>query len=255
MVLSHCAGAPKKSNFTLDRKPPPPAAGQQFVYQHTGPLPWGDGRQDATGLRTVTVSGQETAGKNPLWRFEERFERDAGIQTGYYDKSYMLYQQDLREGENELRIRYTPPLPVRYLDLPKESEKKFRSRQVMIDLHTDTTVGSGEIDSAVLRGYDVRMVTPAGAYLCRHFTERIQITAQAEDTVTVMRAVVDTYWCDTIGWFVQAEYAFEPMTQNGTVVRPGYRAHSILAGYEPMDPTRLNPPSHSEPAGHERERK
>ncbi len=255
LVLTHCAGAPKKSKFTLDRNPPPPAAGQRYVYQHTGPLPWGDGRKDASGLRTVAVVGQEAPGKNTQWRFEEQFERDEGIQTGYYDKNYMLYKQDLREGRNVLRILYTPPLPVRYLDLPKDREKKYRSRQVFIDPQTNETAGSGDIDIAVRRGYDVRMVTPAGAYLCRHFTERIQITAQAEDTETVMKAVVETFWCDTIGWFVQSDYTFEPMVQNGTVVQPGYQAQSILAGYEPMDPNRLIPLAPEEPDRQERVRK
>lgn len=252
LILAHCGGIPKKSSFSLDQNPPPPETGQRYVYQHTGPLPWGDGLKDAGGLRVVTVTGPESPGKNPLWRFEEIFERVPGIQAGYYDTNYLLHHQVLREGENELRIQYKPPQPVRYMDLPREAEKTYRSRQTVIDSRTGAAIGTGEITATVRRGYDVRMVTPAGAYLCRHFTERIRMATRVEDLAVEMNAVVDSYWCDAIGWFVQAEYAFEPVIQNGTVVQPGYQAVSILTVYEPMDPTRLHPPGNATPSGNKR---
>jgi hypothetical protein len=238
-----CGGTQKKkkSPVDLDRYPPKPAAEQAYFYKHTGPRPWSDGRQNASGGRLIVIPEQNTNDKS-LWNCEEHFERADGMQVLQIDEKYRLHYVAIKSGEQEILIRYNPPLPLRFLDLKKDEKKTYKSTFQFIDPQTTEPLeGGGEYTMDVERRYDVRIISPAGAYLCRQFIVHTTSDTAVQDIKTTFKAAINSFWCDDIGWFVREEYSFEPMMQNGQPVQPAYTAESVLSQYKPMDPNSLRP--------------
>lgn len=230
----------KKPTYNLDKNPPAPAAGQAYYYQHSGPQPWSDGRQDASGGRLVVVLDPNTP--NPSrWNVEEHFERADGVQSMQIDNKYHLHQVAIKSGETEIVIQYTPAIPLRFLDLKKDDKKVWQSHFVFMNPQNNEFMdGSGDYKTEVQRRYDLRIITPAGAYLCRQFIVHTTIETTMSDIKTTFQVAINSYWCDDIGWFVKEEYSFEPMLQNGQAVQPAYQAVSTLTQYKPMNPNSLH---------------
>lgn len=243
MLITAC-GSPQKQKtdiLELDHNPPAPAAGQAYYYQHTGPRPWSDGRQDASGGRLVVIPEPKSPDAS-LWNVEEHFERADGVQVFQIDPQYRLHHLAIKSGDDEIVLRYNPARPLRFLDLKKDKKKTFKSRFVFVDPKTGRTMeGGGTYASEVERRYDVRIVSPAGAYLCRQFIIHTTVETNVQGIQTVFKAEIHSYWCDDIGWFVKEEYDFEPMRQNGQPVQPAYQAVSALVKYKPMNPNSLRP--------------
>jgi len=170
--------------------------------------------------------------KKPLWILEEQFEKSEGIQISSVDSDYLLHRQLLRAENGNLQVNYTPPMDLRHLTIPFGGEKNFDYRQVMIDLSNNTQVGTGKISVKTKREHDERIITPVGAVLCRHFISHVRIEAVIEETTAIFAATEETYWCDTVGWFVKEVMAFDPLIQNGEMIRPGYKTESLLIGME-----------------------
>lgn len=244
MGFLSCGGMPKKKEtYTLDKNPPAPAAEQAYYYNHQGPRPWSDGRQDATGGRLVVIPPQALANKS-LWSVEEHFERADGVQAFQIDPQYRMHNVAIKSGETEIVIQYNPAIPLRFLDLKKDEKKTYKSKFIFIDPQTRAPMEGGGVYSAeVERKYDLRIVSPAGAYLCRQFVIRTTIETNVQDTQIVFKATIHSFWCDDIGWFVREEYEFEPMIQNGEEIQPAYTAESTLAQYKPMNPSSLQRPT------------
>jgi hypothetical protein len=240
-----CGGSQKKKKptYDLDRNPPAPAAEQAYYYKHTGPRPWSDGRQIATGGRLIVIPAQNPSENKSLWSCEEHFERADGVQVYQIDDKYRIHHMAVKSGDSEILIRYTPALPLRFLDLKKDEKKTYKSHFEFIDPQTTAPLeGGGEYVMNVERRYDLRIISPAGAYLCRQFIIHTSIETTVQDVTTTFKATINSYWCDDIGWFVREEYAFEPMLQNGQPIQPAYNAESVLTQYKPMDPNSLRPP-------------
>ena len=237
-----CGETQKKKedvDYSLDRNPPKPAAGQAYLYKHTGPRPWSDGYQDATGGRFVVIPEDKIPNKS-LWNVEEHFERSDGAQTMQIDDKYRMHFVAIKSGETEIVIQYAPALPLRFLDLKKDKTETYKSRFTFINPQTKEPLqGGGEYTCEVERKYDVRIVSPAGAYLCRQFVIHSTIETTVQDSKTTFKAAINSFWCDDIGWFVKEEYTFEPLLANGQVVNPAYTAESILTQYKPMNPSSL----------------
>ncbi len=243
LLVISCGGSTQKNGepITLDHDPPALSVGHAFYYQHTGPRPWSNGLQDASGGRLVVVPEQDASQAKSLIKYEEHFENSIGSQVGYIDKKYRLHQQDIESGDLALKFIYSPALELRYLSLKKDETKTYKSSFVLHASGHEAPQGGGSIVANVERDYDVRIISPAGAYLCRQFKSDVCIETTVQDVKTVFKAKIISYWCDNIGWFVQEEYAFEPMQRNGEAVQPAYRAESILSKYKPMDPNSLRP--------------
>lgn len=236
-----CSGAKKKKPLNLDDTPSPPQAEHAFYYKHTGPRPWSDGSQDCSGGRLVIVM-EKNAESGNLWPIEEHFEKIQGAQIGYYDDKYRLHRQTLQADGSEWLVQFTPPITVRYLDIHRDGEKTYSSVQTIYDsANRETAIGTSKLTVKTKRAYDERIVTPAGAFLCRHLKSQIRIETAGQDSTNVFGATIDSYWCDRIGWFVQETYTFDPVTQNGIVIQPGYNANSTLNRFKPDDYTPPHP--------------
>ncbi len=239
--LMSCGSLGRKSEpIDLDQPPPPPAVGQIYQYCHKGPRPWGDGQTDVTGERIIAVTGKAEIKKKELWAFEEQFEKSEGIQIGFYDEEYRLHRQILRSNGSEITIIYSPPIEERFIELDVNSKKTIHSEQVMLAGQEGEQVGTIEMTIKVRREKDVRMITPAGAYLCRHLVSRVTLDATIQNEQTTFSATVNSYWCDYIGWFVKEEQAFEPLVHEGEIIRPPYRTESVLIDYQPKRTLRQN---------------
>ena len=243
LLLISCSSSTKKKveEILLDHDPPALGVGHAFYYQHTGPRPWSNGLQDASGGRLLVIPEQDASQAKSLIKYEEHYESSEGSQVGYIDKKYRLQQKHIESGDLALKFIYSPALELRYLDLKKDKLKTYKSSFILHVPGNEAPQGSGNIVSKVERLYDVRIISPAGAYLCRQFSSDVSIETTVQDVKTVFKAKIITYWCDNIGWFVKEEYAFEPMMRNGKAVQPAYRAESILSKYKPMDPNSLRP--------------
>ncbi len=243
LLMISCGGSSRKKGepISIDHDPPALGVGHAFYYQHTGPRPWSNGSQDASGGRLLVIPEQDASQAKSLIKYEEHFESSEGSQVGYIDKKYRLHQKDIESGDLALKFIYSPALELRYIDLKKDKLKTFKSSFNLHAPGSETPQGSGNIITKVKRSYDVRIISPAGAYLCRQFMSDVTIETKVLDVQTVFKAKKITYWCDNIGWFVKEEYAFEPMLRNGKAVQAAYRAESILSKYKPMDPNSLRP--------------
>lgn len=229
----HCGSTPKKSvNATLDRKPPEPIVGKVFHYRHIGPRPWGDGRMDATGGRSVAVTGTVKPKNNLLWSIEEQFENSEGVQVGYYDADYRLNHQILHSQNGDLQVEFTPPLHVRHLNLQSGEEKSMDCKQTLTDMTNKQVIGVTKMNIKTKREHDERIITPAGAYMCRHFVSRISIEASIDEKTITFSGTEEMYWCDMLIWFVKETLVFDPLLENGQIIRPGYKTESLLIGME-----------------------
>ena len=233
MFLLSCASSGSKPKpVILDQPPPPPAVGQWFEYNHKGPRPWGDAAQDATGTRRVQVTAVEEDKKTRLWAFEETFAGSSDVQTSYFDAGYLLFRQHLQGPGGELGIEYSSPMPVRHLPLQPEKEEEFSSDQKIINPFDQSVFGTSKITLHTKRLTDERLVPPAGALLCRHFQTRVTLDSTLFGETITFTSQEETYWCDKIGWFVMEKQTFEPIIQNGEIVRPGYQTESLLQDYD-----------------------
>jgi hypothetical protein len=234
--LFSCSTATKErseDNF-YNPKPPVPSVGQLFRYKHSGPIPWGSGSPDVSGLRIVQVTDRDETKK--LWKIEERFEASEGSQSGFYTDLVELTHVVLHSRDSQLRIVYNPPLTIRYPDLLLDQERTFVSKQTFFAEKSGVPIGTATLTDITRReSYDERLITPVGAYLCRRFVSRIRIDANLSGVQTLLSGTVYSYWCDTIGWFVKEECSFSPMIVNGKEIGIGYKTSSVLESFEPMN--------------------
>ncbi|MEW6238710.1 MAG: hypothetical protein AB1656_25270 [Candidatus Omnitrophota bacterium] len=222
----------KKAEVSLDRNPPPPAIGQLFTYRHRGPCPGGDGQTDASGWRIVRVVDKPPQ-KDSLWMIEERYEKDPGVYLSYCDDNYQLRRQIVKGTGRSVTMEFKPPQDIRYSQLAPGAEKRYSYRLDYFVSDSKEKIGFASISDHVRRDYDVRIITKAGAYLCRQFHSDLAIETTMGGDSLYIRASVESYWSDRIGWFVQQKYFFQPVTRDGEVVQPGYEAESILEDFEP----------------------
>ncbi len=195
---------------------------------------------DCSGGRLVIVMEKDER-SGDLWPIEEHYEKAPGVQTGYFDDQFQLHRQRLRSGESELSVRYSPPLTVRYLDILRDGEKEYSSTQTITDPTNGAALGTSRLTVKTKRKYNKRIVTPAGAFLCRHLVSEIRIESNGSGTVSVFQGTVESYWCDRIGWFVQENYSFEPVIQGGETVQVGYQSQSVLTRFKPDNYTPPHP--------------
>jgi hypothetical protein len=235
--LISCGGLGRKKGepIVLDQPPPPPAVGQAYFYQHTGPQPFSDGSVDVTGGRIVAVTRQIQEKKPILWAFEEHFEKSEGVQIGFYDEKYRLHRQILRAPGGEIEVLYNSPYDERFLNLKADAEKTITVNQQLINAADGANYGNVNMTVKVHRERDERIISPAGAFLCRHFNARIQLKAHIAGEQTDFAATVNSYWCDLIGWFVKEEQVFDPIVKDGQIIRPPYKTESILVSFEPTN--------------------
>lgn len=235
-ILLSCMACSSPSNRQTEEefynpKPPLPQIGQVFYYQHSGPVPWGNGDLDATGKRIVAITGKSEDKK--LWRFEERFEKSDGDSIGLYDDSYNLYRQYLILNNSELRIEYNTPVVIRYSKIEPDEDKVFDYQQAIFNKGNKEPSGLAAIhDKTKRNAYDIRIITPAGAYLCRQFTSSITMQIQMQGVTSVYSGTIRTFWCDKLGWFVKEECSFDPITKDGQIIQPGYKCQSVLESFE-----------------------
>jgi hypothetical protein len=242
----------------LDEDPPPLQVGYQYQYRHEGPYPWSDGKEDVSGLRVVTVTGksesnakakQNTRSDNDrhsendpgsLWRVEDYFENVDGSLVGYYDKDYKQHRQAVETGQIEIVVTNTPPRPIRYLSLAVDDQKTYTIHQTMQRSDAEAIIGESTMKIETERKRDQRIVTEAGAYLCRHFVSEIEIETTLFGQTSKRSATEESFWCDRIGWFVQRKSIFDPVTIDGELVQERYTCQSTLlsfnAPYETFTP-------------------
>lgn len=218
----------KKSDddHELDAAPPQLEAGVAFIYSHVGPRPFGDGKQDCTGERTVSVLGRDPEYQN-LWVVQDRFACEEGIEIGLYDDKYRRHRQGLKSDVGVIQVDEKPPVPIRYLDMKKQDKKTFETEQSFLTIDGEI-VGAAQMVENVERKHDYRIINPVGAILCRYFKTDVVIEANLSGEFLQVEAAVETYWSDKLHWFVQAEYEFKPMKRGGEAVGPAYRAKSVL---------------------------
>lgn len=228
--ISCSSGTTKKTAFTLDADPPPLVPGTIFRYEHIGPLPWSDGTTDASGPLTITVLSPNPTQGATFSVVEELYERADGSQLGHYDNRYRLAQQAIAVDDGVLQVQYQPPMPVRYLDIPVGEDKKYTVKQRLAG-ESNQALGDATIVIDTHRDKDERIITPAGAYLCRRFISIIQIVARQNGSEMHFRATEDAYWCDKIAWFVKRSYTFDPLVQGDEIVRPGYKTECTLVEF------------------------
>lgn len=233
LLLQSCSTTDDKNaeiEAFYNPKPPVPAVGQVYTYKHAGPQPWSDGLNDATGKRIVAVMGNYPDNKH--WKIEERYEAIEGNLIGEYDDAYRLYRQTLQAPGGELQIVYSEPVSIRYHSLKEGEQKVYHYSQTFFD-KTGQTVGTAKVTDTTSRGaYNVRIITPAGAYLCRTFSSVIEIQTLIQGQTTTFTGTIKTYWCDTIGWFVKEEGTFNPVLVDGKPSQAGYKTESILESLE-----------------------
>jgi hypothetical protein len=236
LLVLCCLSCSTSSNRQVEEeffnpKPPLPKIGQVFYYQHTGSVPWGNGDKDATGKRIIAVTGKSEDKK--LWRIEERFEKVEGDSIGFYDDAYNLVRQFLLLNGVELRIEYNTPVNLRYTKLDLDEEKIFEYQQAIFNQDSNEPAGGALIrDKTKRSSYDIRIITPAGAYLCRQFTSMITMQIQMQGRLSVYSGTVNTYWCDKLEWFVKEECTFDPIINESEIVQPGYKTQSVLLSIE-----------------------
>lgn len=241
VCLVSCQSAgPQAPPITLDEDPPPPAAGQWFEYQHTGPRPWSAGEGGPHGARRVEVLGSSEEAGQTLWAVRETFEGTPDHQVGLYDSRYRLHRQLIRGPGGELLAEFSKPIPARHLDLKPDETETVESVQTLINPSGGAELGQTRIKIVTERRRDERVVTPAGAYLCRHFHKTTELVSTlmipgaggAREYTVAYSAVEDAYWSDGIGWFVREAAEFKPVIQDGEIVREGYATESVLTAFE-----------------------
>lgn len=234
-----CGSSSKKLEpISLDVTPSPPKTGQWFQYQHTGPRPWGDSQSGVSGERLIRILGKQEEGekeKKTYWAVEESFAKDSDEQISLYDDQYLLHRQLSRSNEVTAVYQYDPPVSDRHLQLKPDEENEEQSTITIQNPDTGVNYGTIVLTRKTKRARDERMVTKAGAYLCRHFVSQTKIKYDFRGTVTEFNAQEDTYWCDQITWFVKERVEFQPAIQSGDFVGTGHVSESILVDFE-MEP-------------------
>ncbi|MBZ0256103.1 hypothetical protein K8I31_08580 [bacterium] len=215
-----------EDDHELDAPPPQLEAGVAYIYNHIGPRPFSEGKQDCTGERVVSVLGRDPEFQN-LWVVQDRFECEEGIEIGLYDDKYRRHRQGLKSDAGVIQVEEEPPVEIRWLDMKKKDKKTFETEQSFLTIDGEI-VGAAQMVENVEREYDYRIVNSVGAILCRYFKTNVVIEANLNGEFLKVEAAVETYWSDKLHWFVQAEYDFKPMKRGGEVVGPAYRAKSVL---------------------------
>ncbi len=218
--------------YTLDEVPEPPKTGQWFRYQHTGPRPWGESEVDASGTRLVRVIGSQEEKKKIYWLIEETFSADGDSQISIYAPDYKLHRQLSRSDAAQAVYKYNPPLSDRHLELKVDQEKTEESEVSITNPQTGQDYGMINLTRTTKRVRDERIVTEAGAYLCRHFVSETKITYQFQNTTTQFSAKENTYWCDQLAWFVLETIEVEPAIQEGDFIGTGHTSESRLVDFE-----------------------
>lgn len=218
--------------ITLDVTPDPPKVGQWFQYQHTGPRPWGDSQKDVSGERMIRVIGQQLEEGNKYWAIEDVYEKDSDEQVSLYDDRYYLHRQLSRSNVVNAVYEYNPPVSDRHLELKPGQNKIEESEIIIQNPQTGGDYGKIYLTRNVTRMRDERIVTKAGAYLCRHFVSQTKIQYDYRGAITEFSAQEDTYWCDQIAWLVLERVEFQPAIQQGNFVGTGHTSESILVDYE-----------------------
>lgn len=242
VALAACGSSPKREDedHSLDQDPPALAAGQAYLYRHEGPTPFGDGRDDATGMRTVRVLGRDPE-QNNWWVIEDRFENERGVHLSLINDAWLRYRQGLSGPEGIITIDEAPPVPVRFLDLGKHETKTYVYQQTFLS-GDGQPLGAARVIEQVERRYDYRVITDAGAIICRSFHIRYSLLGDLGGEAVELEAEIETYWSDELTWFVQTDYAFEPLLRGGEEAGPAYEASSILVDVEwPESGLRLPP--------------
>ena len=180
----------------------------------------------------MAVTGQVPEKKKTSWVIEEQYERIEGIQVGYYDSEYQLHRQVLRSGDQEMQVDFSSPMSVRHLTLPPGEEKSNEYKQIITDTKNKTQVGTAKITVQTKRVHDERLITPVGAYLCRHFISRIGIQSTVEGETFNFSATEEMYWSDMLAWFVKESLTFDLLLKGSETIRPAYKTESVLVGIE-----------------------
>ncbi|MGI6454291.1 MAG: hypothetical protein ACOX5R_01555 [bacterium] len=232
ILFQGCGSAPKNEPFTLDEKPALLQVGDSFTYEHTGPLPWGNGQIPVSGQRTISVTAIDPANKN-RWIIKDDFEQTDVDQFNVVDRDFRLHRQEMQFEDGTLRVEFNPPMPLRFSEIPEGGQGTYTVSQRLIDASTRKEVGTATIKISTTREQDERIITPAGAYMCRHFISRIEIqSSNILDEKNYATATEESYWCDKIGWFVKLNYRFDPLVQNQKVVRPAYNTETVLTEFD-----------------------
>ncbi len=223
------------SSPNLDQDPPPLRTGQAFLYNHQGPRPWGNPNKDVTGLRAIRVVGKS---ENKKWmRVEEKYEQSDELIVYFIDKDYRLHRQEIHLNNNILRMEYRSPQPLRNIDLKKEKSHTWKYR---IDIYqNDQKTGRAKVEEHVNRGYDIRVVTKAGAYLCRHFRTTVDMHAVINKQDRLYTAMIDSYWSDQVSWFIKKNYKFHPGFDKTQGFTPATIAESTILQFQPDDENSL----------------
>lgn len=229
-----CGSTQKEEHepITLDVVPDPPKVGQWFQYQHTGPRPWGDSQADVSGERMIRVIGKQEEEEQLFWVIDEDYSSDNDIQRSVYDDQYFLHYQMSQSNVANAVYEYIPPISDRHLKLKPDEEKVEESEILINNPQTGGDYGKIYLTRNVKRVLDERIVTKAGAYLCRHFVSQTKIKYDYRGAITIFSAQEDTYWCDQITWFVLERVEFQPAIQQGNFVGTGHTSESILVDFE-----------------------
>ncbi len=230
LALAGCRTVTKKKKnpegYNLDAPPPPFEAGVQYLYSHVGPRPFSDGAKDCTGSRVVSVLGRDPDFQN-LWVIEDRFQCGQGVEAGLYDDNYLRHRKGLRSDQGTIQIEEAPPAQLRYLGLKKKQKKTYQTTQTFLTASGEP-VGAARMTEEVERQFDYRIINPIGAILCRYFKTNVKIEANLNGVSMNVAASIDSYWSDTLHWFVETECEFQPMKRGEKVIGPAYKAKSVL---------------------------
>jgi hypothetical protein len=157
-------------------------AGEKWVYQHEGPMPWRPPDQVIAGDRVRQVISIEGEAKDKRWLIQDKWgDNDDRPGTVYVNQDRLF--DKINVGDNMIRVE--PGFPFDYMNMKAGEEKTFEPRFVMSEDQ------SWPMKVTAKRVNDETVKVPAGEFEnCTHvkIVEKMSFEREGEKTeITVER--------------------------------------------------------------------
>ncbi len=202
--------------------PVPFTVQEKWVYEHTGPRPWSDGKDSIDENHVLEVISVEGVNGIKRWAVKETWgtdERDNSIL--YYDSEKQLHKQEV--GQNFV-ICFNPPIPD-HSTMDIGEEKTVEINAIM------GNEGRGQHNPLIIQAkrLENEMVTvPAGQFEdCIHVETEETITFETENG-NVDLVLKQSFWYHSeANGIVKQHWQFSPV-QFGDNIRTAYSCTSEL---------------------------
>ncbi|GEM_PF-1204783 len=219
IVMIFCFG----TILQADEKAEPFRDKEMWLYEHSGPRPWSDGKNRIDGPRIREVVSVEGSGSLKQWVIKEKWnDADEGANLLYYDAERKLHKQE--EIGRNFTIRFEPAIPDLGVLNPHE-EMRYEIKAVMGD------GGQGQSHPLVItakRMADETVTVPAGEFKdCVKVESEHVITFETETGNIQPKLKLIIWFHPDANGVVKEMWDFMPV-RFGNTERPGYQCVSEL---------------------------